>query len=392
MHTVVRRLTVPAVALAAAGSLLVPMTTHAAAPAHHAPAPVVYAPAYVERTYRQGYHTFDIFEHVRTNVVVRHGFFGLHIFSDDLRGRLLYAPHGLFKRNSVHDVLAQFAVPADARPGLYTAGLRLYRYNEDRDVVGVGTTMLVRVRILRPTPSPPPTPTHATIDWNPSVLGTIVVEQGQTVTETVSFQSTADLSRVQVQRDLGDLAIYRGVGLRVVSTSLTSGRAAANTPINVTFAVRAGGHAVVGSYGANLHIAASFGHYATGRILRHFLPFTIAVNPGPTPTATVTSTPVSATSTSTATAMSTSTSTATAVPTGTSTSTSTPAPTGTSTPAISSTSTLTPTGTSTSTTPAPTGTSTSTPAPTGTSTSTPAPTGTGTPAATSTATGTSTGK
>jgi len=342
--------------------------------ARPAAASVRFLPAYTQRTALAGrVSQYEVLERVYTPFAVRGAHVVLHRLDRGIGARILYAPHGLFRAHSTHNVL-----PRTTGPGLYVADLRLRGLNQAGREVDFGAPYFFTVRVARPAP---PRPGVSFIHWTPASLGAITVDRGQTLSETASFVSSADLRGVRVFRGLGDYAQASGVNIRILSTSLQGSRLPANTPVSVTFQIHAGPYARIASYAANLHVFATLdGSHGYGeRRLANDLAFRVDVDRGPVPTATNTATAIPATTTATdtatavpATATSTSvpaTATSTSVP-STATSTSTPATaTSTSAPATA-TSTSTP-ATATSTSVPSTATSTSVPS-TATSTSTPA--------------------
>ena len=338
--------------LPAAGALPAQAHTRVARPAA---ASVHFSPAYAQRTALSGrVSQYEVLERVYTPFTIRGAHVVLRRLDRGISARILYAPHGLFRAHSTHNVLLYVRVPRTTGPGLYIADLRLRGLNGEGRETDFGAPYFFTVRVVRPG-----RPGVSFIHWTPASLGTITVDRGQTLSETASFVSSADLRGVRVFRGLGDYAQVSGLNIRIVSTSLQGGRLAANTPVSVTFQIHAGPYARIASYAADLHVFATLdGSHGYGeRRLPNDLDFRVDVDRGPVPTATATPIPPTATAVPpTATA----TDTSTAVP-ATATSTSAPATTtSTSTPATS-TSTSTP-ATSTSTAVPATSTSTSTPA------------------------------
>ena len=336
-------------ALPAANALPAQAHTRVARPAS---ASVRFLPAYAQRTALAGrVSQYEVLERVYTPFAIRGAHVVLHRLDRGISARVLYAPHGLFRAHSTHNVLLYVRVPRTTGPGLYIADLRLRGLNQAGREVDFGAPYFFTVRVARPAP---PRPGVSFIHWTPASLGAITVDRGQTLSETASFVSSADLRGVRVFRGLGDYAQASGLNIRILSTSLQGSRLPANTPVSVTFQIHAGPYARIASYAANLHVFATLdGSHGYGeRRLANDLAFRVDVDRGPVPTATNTATAIPATTTAT--------DTATAVP-ATATSTSVPATaTSTSNPATATSTSVPATATSTST-PA-TATSTSTPA------------------------------
>jgi len=360
-------------ALPAANALPAQAHTRVARPAS---ASVRFLPAYTQRTALAGrVSQYEVLERVYTPFAIRGAHVVLHRLDRGISARVLYAPHGLFRAHSTHNVLLYVRVPRTTGPGLYIADLRLRGLNQAGREVDFGAPYFFTVRVARPAP---PRPGVSFIHWTPASLGAITVDRGQTLSETASFVSSADLRGVRVFRGLGDYAQASGLNIRILSTPLQGSRLPANTPVSVTFQIHAGPYARIASYAANLHVFATLdGSHGYGeRRLANDLAFRVDVDRGPVPTATNTATAIPATTTATNTATAipattTATDTATAVP-ATATSTSVPATaTSTSNPATATSTSVPATATSTSTPATATSTSTSTPA-TATSTSTPA--------------------
>ena len=358
--------------LPAAGALPAQAHTRVARPAAAA---VHFSPAYSQRTATAGrVSQYEVLERVYTPFAIRGAHVVLHRLDRGINARILYAPHGLFRAHSAHDVLLYVRIPRTTGPGLYIADLRLRGLNQEGRERDFGAPYFFAVRVVRPGR---PGPGVSFIHWTPASLGTVTVDRSQTLNETASFVSSADLRGVRVFRGLGDYAQASGLNIRIVSTSLQGSRLPANTPVSVTFQIHAGSYARIASYAADLHVFATLdGSHGFGeRRLANDLDVRVDVDRGPVPTATATpipptatAVPPTATATNTATAVP-ATNTATAVP-ATATSTSAPATaTSTSIPATA-TSTLVP-ATATSTSVPSTATSTSVPS-TATSTSVPA--------------------
>ncbi len=156
---------------------------------------------------------------------------------------------GTVQPHEWHDIAFTLVVPAGLGTGYHMGTLRLgTRENKhDYDVVGVPLTFAVLVH-------PRVTP-QASIAWSPSNgLGTLTVQRGQTLTETVSFSSNKALTNAQLQDDLGNFAQANGVSISVPGIPST---VPANTPIGLTFAIAATANARVGSYDADLHVMGS---------------------------------------------------------------------------------------------------------------------------------------
>ncbi len=337
--------------LPAAGALPAQAHTRVARPAAAA---VHFSPAYTQRTALSGrVSQYEVLERVYTPFTIRGAHVVLQRLDRGINARILYAPHGLFRAHSTHNVLLYVRVPRTTGPGLYVADLRLRGLNGEGRERDFGAPYFFTVRVVRPGPS------VSFIHWTPASLGPVTVDRGQTLNETASFVSSADLRGVRVFRGLGDYAQASGLNIRIVSTSLQGARLPANTPVSVTFQIHAARYARIATYAADLHVFATLdGSHGYGeRRLPNDLDLRIDIDRGPVPTATATPIPPTATAVPpTATA----TDTSTAVP-ATATSTSAPATT---------TSTSTPATVTSTSTPA-TATSTSTPA-TATSTSVPA--------------------
>lgn len=236
-------------------------------------------------------------------------------------------------------VHVRFAVVAGrfARLGAYHANLHVdARIQGQSAYRPLPDALPFRVDVDRAPVAPPPAP--AVIRWSPSDrLGTLTVQRGQTLDETTSFVSSADLSGVQVRHDLGVYAREHGVALRVTSTSLTGLRLLANTPVTVAFTVCAGLHARAGVYSADLYVRGGLSRNYGPRRLPNALTFRIDVDRSlltATPTATAPTAMPAGVSTATSTAISTNTTTATNTAVPTNTATATVAPTGTATATI----------------------------------------------------------
>lgn len=170
-----------------------------------------------------------------------------------------------------------------ARIGVFGADLHVDARPLHSPVRRVANDLDFRVDVDRAIvpPPPPPPPPHIgrVITWSAprSTLGTITVQRGQTVTETVSFSSTANLTSVYLKDALGAYARAHGLSISVVSPiSLTT--LAANTPVNAQFAIGASADARTGLYPSDLHVD---GRLPGGRFARlpYDLDFRVRVVP-----------------------------------------------------------------------------------------------------------------
>ena len=108
----------------------------------------------------------------------------------------------------------------------------------------------------------------------------IYVRQGHSMTRTAQFMSSIPLSNVAVKRTLRDYAADHGVTVTVLSTSLGSATTlAANTPVMVTFNVRAAANTRVATYHTDIHVDGSANGSAQ-TIMRNALPLVVSVQRG----------------------------------------------------------------------------------------------------------------
>lgn len=107
---------------------------------------------------------------------------------------------------------------------------------------------------------------------------TITVRQGHSMTRTGQFMSSIPLTNVAVKRTLRDYAASHGVTVTVLSTSLGSATTlAANTPVMVTFVVKAAATTRVATYHTDIHVDGSANGSAQ-TFLRNSLPLIVDVD------------------------------------------------------------------------------------------------------------------
>lgn len=280
MPRTVRAVLIPLLAATLFGAALAP-AAHAAPVAHrHAIrqeslARLWWAPNGVGRTVRRGvHHEFTVVAHFRSSVMVRNAAFAFH-FDGGLYARPSTLYWGTIWPNMRHDLSFTVVVPSGVRAGWYEGNVRLVRREGigDYDRLSAPFTVDVHVANQAPPPNPP------VITWSAGLgLGTITLQQGQSVIETASFSSSVNLTNLQAKFSLGSFALNNGLSVTLLSTIPATLSAGVSVP--VTISISAAPTATVRGYQDVLYLMGSQNGGALAR-LWHDVDFGIDVDRAP---------------------------------------------------------------------------------------------------------------
>jgi hypothetical protein len=183
---------------------------------------------------------------------------------------------GTIRANHWYRLSFTVLVPRSTPVGRYAGSVRLTSSDGDNDRddrAGLGRPVVFVVQVL------PRIPTMPTITWTPAGLGTMTVQQGQIITQTVSFVSNMNLSSVQLAPS-PRLANLPHVHLTVVPMVLPS--VPANMAVPVTVTISADANAGITVYHGDLHVVASVNGGPMVRLARD-LDVAVDVDRAPTP-------------------------------------------------------------------------------------------------------------
>lgn len=260
MYAVQRRALAAMLAVTMVGTVLAPAAVQAASPRSH---PLVqWAEVRLDRTVERGHEAVAI-AHFRTTRTITHVVFSLR-FDGAAYARPATFSWGTILPDRWYSLPFVVGVPAAATRSTYVGYVRLDRWSGPHDIDRVGAALPVTIRV----------PTATLLAWTPAVMGTIQVQQGQTLTENASFVSNKALSGVQIKSELNAYAVDHGLAIGVASPLPAS--VAAGVAYQVSFTVAAAANTPTGVYAAALYLLGSDNGGAAIR-LWHELGFNVRV-------------------------------------------------------------------------------------------------------------------